>query len=185
MKEFFVQQCAEHENKNITASFVVASKQVKPKKSGEPYLALTLADRTGSIEAKMWDGVPEAMGTFEQDDVIKVRGLINKYNGRFQLTIHKIRRMDESEVEYADYLPKTSKDVEQQIQEALYYDHLQPALRSYLTKLREDAYIDVKTGFVDTGASPNQTKPIIMAAASSPEEQAQKKAKKKKKLLIF
>jgi 3'-5' exoribonuclease len=112
MKEFFVQQCAEHENKNITASFVVASKQVKPKKSGEPYLALTLADRTGSIEAKMWDGVPEAMGTFEQDDVIKVRGLINKYNGRFQLTIHKIRRMDESEVEYADYLPKTSKDVD-------------------------------------------------------------------------
>jgi peptidyl-prolyl cis-trans isomerase SurA len=77
------------------------------------------------------------------------------------------------------------KDVEQQIQEALYYDHLQPALRSYLTKLREDAYVDVKTGFVDTGASPNQTKPIIMAAASSPEEQAQKKAKKKKKLLIF
>ena len=112
MKEFFVQQCAEHENKNITASFVVASKQVKPKKSGDPYLALTLADRTGSIEAKMWDGVPEAMGTFEQDDVIKIRGLINKYNGRFQLTIHKIRRMDESEVEYADYLPKTSKDVD-------------------------------------------------------------------------
>src|SRR5260221_4401796 len=112
MKEFFVQQCAEHENKNIAASLVVASKQVKPKKSGEPYLALTLADRTGSIEAKMWDGVPEAMGTFEQDDVIKVRGLINKYNGRFQLTIHKIRRMDESEVEYADYLPKTSKDVD-------------------------------------------------------------------------
>jgi peptidyl-prolyl cis-trans isomerase SurA len=77
------------------------------------------------------------------------------------------------------------KEVEQQIQEALYYDHLQPALRSYLTKLREDAYIDIKPGFVDTGASPNQTKPIMMAAINSPEAQAQKKAKKKKKLLIF
>src|SRR5213080_1822215 len=111
MKEFFLEQCPQHENQNITASFVVASKQIKPKKSGEPYLALTLADRTGTIEAKMWDGVPEAMNSFDQDDIIKVRGLINKYNGRFQLTIHKLRRMDETEVEYADYLPKTSKDV--------------------------------------------------------------------------
>ena len=112
MKDFFVSQCAEHENKNITASFVVASKQIKPKKTGEPYLALTLADRTGSIEAKMWDGVPETMDTFDQDHVIKVRGLINKYNGRFQLTIHKIRRMEEAEVEFGDYLPKTSKDID-------------------------------------------------------------------------
>jgi 3'-5' exoribonuclease len=112
MKEFFVSQCAQHENQNITTAFVVASKQIKPKKSGEPYLALTLGDRTGTIEAKMWDGVPEAMNTFDQDDVIKVRGLINKYNGRFQLTIHKIRRMEESEVEFGDYLPKTSKDID-------------------------------------------------------------------------
>lgn len=77
------------------------------------------------------------------------------------------------------------KEVENQIMEKLYYDRLQPALRVYLTKLREDAYIDIKPGFVDSGASPNQTKPIVVAAAGSPEEQAQKKAKKKKKMLIF
>src|SRR5438270_8178418 len=112
MKDFFIEQCAEHENKNITASFVVASKQIKPKKSGDPYLALTLADRTGTIEAKMWDGVPEAMNTFDQDDIVKIRGLINKYNGRFQLTIHKVRRMESAEVEFGDYLPKTKKDVD-------------------------------------------------------------------------
>jgi 3'-5' exoribonuclease len=111
MKDFFVEQAAAHENQNVTTSFVVAAKQVKPKKNGDPYLALTLADRTGQIEAKMWDGVPETIDQFEQDDFIKIRGLINKYNGRFQLTIHKLRRMDETEVEYADYLPKTSKDV--------------------------------------------------------------------------
>ena len=113
MKEFFIEQSGAHENQNITSSFVVASKQIKPKKNGEPYLALTLADRTGQIEAKMWDGVPEAMNTFEQDDFIKVRGLINKYNGRFQLTIHKIRSMDEGEVDYSDYLPKTQKNVDE------------------------------------------------------------------------
>src|SRR6202020_2710214 len=50
------------------------------------------------------------------------------------------------------------KEVEPQIQEAMYMEQLQPALRVYLTKLREDAYIDIKPGFVDTGASPKQTK---------------------------
>jgi len=55
------------------------------------------------------------------------------------------------------------KDVEPQIQEAMYMEQLQPALRAYLTKLREDAYIDIKPGFVDTGASSKQTKPIMTA----------------------
>jgi 3'-5' exoribonuclease len=113
MKDFFIEQCAAFENQTITASFVVAAKQVKPKKSGEPYLALTLADRSGTIDAKMWDGVVEAMPLFDQDDFIKIRGLLNKYNGRFQLTIHKLRKLEEHEIEYADYLPKTTKDIDQ------------------------------------------------------------------------
>lgn len=113
MKDFFVEQSAANENQNITSSFVVASKQIKPKKNGEPYLALTLADRTGQIEAKMWDGVAEAIDQFEQDDFVKVRGLINKYNGRFQLTVHKVRQMEEAEIEYADYLPKTDKNIDE------------------------------------------------------------------------
>lgn len=112
MKEFFVGQAAEHENQVITSSFVVAAKQVKSKKNGESFLSLTLADRTGQIDAKMWDNVAEAVDTFEQDDFLKIRGLINRYNRRFQLTIHKLRRMEESEVDYADYLPKTTKDID-------------------------------------------------------------------------
>jgi peptidyl-prolyl cis-trans isomerase SurA len=55
------------------------------------------------------------------------------------------------------------KEVEPQIQEAMYMEQLQPALRAYLTRLREDAYIDIKPGFVDTGASPKQTKPVMTA----------------------
>lgn len=111
MKDFFICDCAQHDNKIITSSFVVVSKQVKPKKTGEPYLALTLGDRSGHLEAKMWDNVEEAMDGFEQDDFIKIKGLINKYKNRFQITIHKLRRLGESEVEFADYLPKTTKDV--------------------------------------------------------------------------
>lgn len=113
MKEFFVAESAQNENKVITSSFVVVSKQVKPKKTGEPYLALTLGDRTGHLEAKMWDNVEPALSVFEQDDFIKVKGLINKYNQRFQLTVHKVRKMEEAEIDYADYLPKTTKDIDE------------------------------------------------------------------------
>ena len=111
MKEFFLSDCAHHENKIITTSFVVVSKQVKPKKSGEPYLALILGDRTGQLEAKMWDNVEDAIDIFEQEDFVKVKGLLNKYKNRFQITIHKIRRLGESEVDFSDYLPKTTKDI--------------------------------------------------------------------------
>ncbi len=73
------------------------------------------------------------------------------------------------------------KEVLPKIQDALYYQKLQPALRAYLTKLREDAYIDVKAGYVDTGASPNETKPVETAAAK--EADAKKLGKKKHKKL--
>ena len=111
MKEFFISECSQQENKIVTSSFVVASKQVKAKKNGEPYLALILADRSGQIEAKMWDNVEEFLDVFEQDDFLKVKGLINRYKNRFQLTIHKLRRMEEAEIDFADYLPKTTKDI--------------------------------------------------------------------------
>src|SRR5574337_716550 len=111
MKDFFISECAQQENKVITSSFVVVSKQVKPKKTGEPYLALTLGDRTGQLEAKMWDNVEEFLEAFEQEDFLKIKGLINKYKNRFQLTVHKLRRMQESEIDFADYLPKTTKDI--------------------------------------------------------------------------
>jgi peptidyl-prolyl cis-trans isomerase SurA len=74
------------------------------------------------------------------------------------------------------------KDVEPKLQDALYYQKLQPALRAYLTKLREDAYIDYKDGYVDSGASPNQTKPVETATAKAADS---KKLKKKKKLGVL
>ena len=73
------------------------------------------------------------------------------------------------------------KEVEPRIQDAVYMQKLQPALRAYLTKLREDAYIDVKPPFVDTGASPNQTKPI----ETNTKALNAKQLKKKKKFGVF
>jgi peptidyl-prolyl cis-trans isomerase SurA len=73
------------------------------------------------------------------------------------------------------------KEVESRIQEMVYMTKMQPALRDYLMKLREDAYIDIKAGYVDSGASPNETKPIYTTAASADAS----KAKKKKKFGLF
>jgi len=75
----------------------------------------------------------------------------------------------------------TLKQMEPRIQDALYYQKLQPALRVYLKKLREEAFIDVHAGYVDSGASPNQTKPVETASKDS----SAKNLKKKKKLGIF
>src|SRR5579863_9662464 len=113
MKEFYICDCNRQENKIITSNFVVVSKQIKPKKTGEPYLALILGDRSGQLDAKMWDNVEEVLNAFEQDDFLKIKGLVNKYKNRFQLTIHKIRKLGESEIEFSDYLPKTTRNIDE------------------------------------------------------------------------
>src|SRR5438309_9444092 len=113
MKDFYIGDCVRHENKFITSTFVVVAKQIKPKKTGEPYLALTLGDRSGQLEAKMWDYVEEVLEAFEQDDFLKIKGLVNKYKQRFQLTIHKLRKLGDGEIDFSDYLPKTTRDVDE------------------------------------------------------------------------
>jgi len=77
-----------------------------------------------------------------------------------------------------------SPQLENQIRETLYQERMQPALREYLTTLREQAFVDVRPGYVDTGASPNQTKPVEMAQDSAA-SQAPADKKKKKKLGVF
>ena len=68
--------------------------------------------------------------------------------------------------------------IEPKVQDAIYMHKLQPALRAYLQKLREDAYIDIKPGYVDTGASPNQTKPVETTAKDAGAKELKKKKKK-------
>jgi 3'-5' exoribonuclease len=113
MKDFYIRDCQKHENQTITSNFVVASKQVKNKKNGEVFLAVTLADCSGQLQANMWDNVSDALNAFNQDDFIKVKGMVQRYNGRWQLTIHKLRKLAEREIDYTDYIPKTPKDIDQ------------------------------------------------------------------------
>ena len=74
------------------------------------------------------------------------------------------------------------KEVQPKVEEAVYMEKLQPALRTYLSKLREDAYIKIMPGYVDTGATPNETAPV---ETSQTESNAKKLSKKKKKFKIF
>jgi 3'-5' exoribonuclease len=139
MKDFYICECLRHENKIITSTFVVVTKQIKPKKTGEPYLALTLGDRSGQPEAKMWDNVDEVLNAFEQDDFLKIKGLVNKYKNRFQLTIHKLRKLGDSEIEFADYLPKTTKDIDElwraltDFVDSFQNPHLQALVRAFMS----------------------------------------------------
>ncbi|HKC01389.1 MAG TPA: peptidylprolyl isomerase [Terriglobales bacterium] len=75
----------------------------------------------------------------------------------------------------------TMKEVEPRIQDALYMQKLQPALRTFLTTLREEAFIDIKSGYIDSGASAKQTKPVETTAKVA----TAKNLKKKKKLGVF
>lgn len=72
-------------------------------------------------------------------------------------------------------------EIEPRLQDAVYMRKLQPALREYLKKLREDAFIDIKPGYVDSGASPNQTKPVETTA----KDVTAKQLKKRKKFGVF
>jgi 3'-5' exoribonuclease len=97
-------------NQVITTSFLVHSKEVRQKKTGELYLSLMLGDRTGELDSKMWDNVSDVLESFERDDFVKVKGMVQVFHNRPQLTIHKIRRMDDSEIEYGDYFPSSKRD---------------------------------------------------------------------------
>jgi len=104
-------------NEVVTTNFLVVHKEIRQKKTGEPYLSLVLADRTGEVEAKMWDNVAEVMETFEKDDFIKVKGVAQIYQNRPQFTIHKLRRLNDGEADAADFFPCSARSPEEMFAE--------------------------------------------------------------------
>lgn len=96
-------------NQTVTATFLVHSKEIRQKKSGDLYLSLLVGDRTGDLDAKMWDNVADVIDTFDRDDFVTVKGLVNVYHNRPQLTIHKVKRVDEAEVDPADFFPVSER----------------------------------------------------------------------------
>ena len=121
-----------------TAVFLVGTKEVRQKRTGEPYLSLILSDRTGEIDSKMWDNVGEIVETFERDDFVKVKGLMQLYNNRPQFTIHKLRRVEDHEVDFRDFFPASQNDPAAMwaelrgIVSAIANDHIRGVLNAFL-----------------------------------------------------
>jgi 3'-5' exoribonuclease len=113
MKDFFVEDAAKFDNGTVTTYFVLSSLQARDKKQGGQYLAVTLSDKTGSFEGRMWDDVAEALTSCSEGCYVKVQGDISKYQGRFQITLKKLRLAAESEIDAADYQASTKFDVEE------------------------------------------------------------------------
>ena len=144
MKSPYVNELAA--SQSVQTTFLVHSKEVRQKKSGEPYLSLVLADRTGELDAKMWDNVGEVTDTFDRDDFVRVRGQTQIYQNKPQLTIHKLVRIDDAEVDFSDFFPASRRDPEQMFTEVrgIAGGMGNPWLKQLLDALMDDPVIAAK-----------------------------------------
>jgi len=112
MKDFFVADAAKFDGETITSFYAISSFSVREKKGGGgQYLALVLSDKTGSLEARMWEEFASAMETCGEGCFVKVQGQISKYQNRFQITLARMRRAADAEVDVSDFVPATKYDV--------------------------------------------------------------------------
>lgn len=119
--------------------YLVAQKQLRTDKNGSTYLTLTLSDRTGPIEARMWNVQESLAARFEQGDVVKVLARVEEYRGQRQLKIETIEKARQGDFELSELLPATTKNVDELWTELTTYvesftnPHLKALLRSILT----------------------------------------------------
>ena len=112
MKDFYIKDAPRFENAVVTTYFAIASLQVRDKKTGGgQYLALTLADNSGSLEARMWEEFADSLTHCAEGCYVKVQGQIAKYQGKFQITLTRMRAAASSEIDPADFVPTSAFDV--------------------------------------------------------------------------
>lgn len=89
--------------------FLVKNKQTSVGKNGKPFMSLLLGNKTGHIDAKLWDQVDELGQLFEAGDLIKVKGAVQVYNNRKQLVVHKLEHFDSQDVDMSAFILQTDK----------------------------------------------------------------------------
>ena len=97
---------------SVNTTFLVRSKERKTARNGSAYLDLEFQDSTGTVKAKLWD-CDSFDHTFEADDVVRVVAGAELYQGHLQLSLRKIVKCQEADINLADYLPHSGKDPEQ------------------------------------------------------------------------
>ena len=111
MKDFYIADAARFENQPVTSFFLLANISARDRKPNGQYLALTLADKTGQFEARMWDDFADALATCTAGSYVKVQGQVSKYQGKFQITLSKMRLAAPVEIDTADFIPTTQFDI--------------------------------------------------------------------------
>jgi 3'-5' exoribonuclease len=115
MKEIYIADLTGfEESKNFDAFFLVLHKQQRTSKTNKPYLNLTLGDKTGQVEGRIWDPNDSRIAKdFAQGDTVKVRGCVSRFDDRLQMKVEHLRKTVAGEVEKADMLPSTTYDVDE------------------------------------------------------------------------
>jgi 3'-5' exoribonuclease len=107
------------ENDIVEGVFWVKEKATPLSRSGAPYLRVRLADRTGEIEGRVWDGVEEFADLFERDDFIRIKAQATSYQDRVQLNIKSIKKVKDTEVSLDEFLPSSTRDPEEMLVELM------------------------------------------------------------------
>ena len=108
-------------------------------KNGKPYDSVILQDKTGTIDAKIWDPNSAGIADFDALDYIEVYGEITSFQGALQVNVKRIRKCQEGEYNPADYLPVSKFDIEEMFTELLQY--IGDVENPYLKQLLEGFFV--------------------------------------------
>ena len=128
------------EGMHIQEIYLCKNKQIALTKAGKEYGNLVLQDKTGTIDAKIWDLGSPGVGNFETLDYVCVDADVTVFMGSNQMNVKRIRKADEGEYVPADYLPVTSKDVKAMYSELLGF--ISSMKNPYLKKLAESYFVE-------------------------------------------
>ena len=107
------------EGSSVNDIYLCRKKQSMTTKNGKNYDSLMLQDKTGSIDAKVWDPNSGGIAEFDELDYIHVMGDVTSFQGRLQLNVRRIMRVREGDYNPADYLPVSSRDIDEMYKELL------------------------------------------------------------------
>lgn len=100
------------ERDSVHEVYLVTHKAMPLSKNGKPYLSLTLTDRTGSLDARVWDNVPQVSQRFTDTDYVRVKGRAVLYQERLQIHVQTLERVSADALSPADFLPRSKVDPE-------------------------------------------------------------------------
>jgi len=129
----------------ITGFFLVHEKEVRNTNAGKPYLRMELGDRSGTIEARMWDQFDSLAKDVNRDDFVKVQARVEIYRNKPQLSLQQFRLAKPDEIDLADFLPHTAYNVDDMYKQLLAYaDEMKnPWLKKLVSKILIDPRIAV------------------------------------------